>query len=229
MTMRRRLWVAAAVQLIVLAGCVPQTMAPTVVVTPGPSKSSADFATDLTGCSAQANQQMAPAVQAANNQIVGNALLGAAFGSSTSAAAGASNNAAGATGAATGVAAGAAAAQTAQVTLRQQFNVAYSQCMYAKGDIVPGMTPTAAEEPAPVTHAKHYAHKKPPATASSSASSTSTGTSATFVEPAPAATGGGGFVQPQPAAAAGGGGFVQPQPAAAGGSSGFALPPPASH
>jgi hypothetical protein len=208
MTMRRRLSIAAAAQLIVLAGCVPQTMAPTVVVTPGPSKSSADFAVDQTGCTAQANQQMAPAIQAANTQLVGNALL-AVTPSQT-----------------------AQSTQSAQVTLQRQYDAAYSQCMYAKGDIVPGMTPTAAEEPGPVTHhARHYAHKTPPATASSSASSTSTSTStsATFVEPAPAATGGGGFVQPQPAAAAGGGGFVQPQPAAAGSSSGFALPPPASH
>ena len=199
--------IAAAAQLIVSAGCVPQTMAPTVVVTPGPSKSSADFATDQTACAAQANQQMAPAIQAANTQLVGNALL-AVTPSQT-----------------------AQSTQSAQVTLQRQYDAAYSQCMYAKGDIVPGMTPTAAEEPAPVTHhARHYAHKTPPATASSSASSTSTSTSATFVEPAPAATGGGGFVQPQPAAAAGGGGFVEPQPAAAaGGSSRFALPPPASH
>ena len=208
MTMRRRLSIAAAAQLIVLAGCVPQTMAPTVVVTLGPGKAAADFATDHTGCSAQANQQMAPVIQAANNQLVGNALLGVTPSQT------------------------AQSTQSAQVTLQRQYDATYSACMYAKGDIVPGMTPTAAEEPAPVTHAKHYAHKKPPATASSSASSTSTSTStgANFVEPAPAATGGGGFVQPQPAAAAGGGGFVQPQPAAAaGGSSGFAVPPPASH
>lgn len=187
---RRRLWVAAA-QIAVLAGCVPAAMAPTVVVTPGPGKSAAYFAADQTGCAAQANQQMAPVIQAANTQLVGNALLGVTPSQT------------------------AQSTQSAQATLQQQYNIAYSQCMYAKGDIVPGMTPTAAEEPV-THHAKHYAHKKPPATASSSASSTSTGTSATFVEPAPAATGGGGVVQPQPAATAGG-------------SSGFALPPPASH
>jgi hypothetical protein len=216
MTMRRRLSIAAAAQLIVLAGCVPQTMAPTVVVTPGPSKSAADFGADHTACAAQANERMAPVIQAANNQIVGNALLGAAFGGGSTAAAGGSNSAVGATAAAGATIAGAANAQTAQATLQQQFNVAYSQCMYAKGDIVPGMTPTATEEAGSETHhAKHYAHKKPPVTASSSASSTGTGTSANFVEPAPAAASGGGFVQPQPAAAAGG-------------SSGFALPPPTS-
>jgi hypothetical protein len=227
MTMRRRLSVAAAALFIVLAGCVPTAMAPTVVVTPGPGKSAAAFAADQSGCSALANQQIAPAIQAANNQIVGNALLGATLGGGSTATAGASNSAVGANAAAGAATAGATNAQTAQATLQHQFNITYSQCMYAKGDIVPGLTPVATEEPAPVTHhARRYAHKKPAATASSSAASTG----GNYVEPAPAATGGGGFAEPQPAAAAGGGGFVEPQPAAAAGaSSGFAVPPPVAH
>jgi hypothetical protein len=186
---RRRLWVVAA-QIAVLAGCVPATLAPTVVVTPGPGKSAADFAADQTGCSALANQQMTPAIQAANNQLVGNALLGVTPNQT------------------------AQSAQSAQVTLQHQYDVAYSQCMYTKGDIVPGMTPVAAEpEPAPVTHrAKRYAKKKPTQQPTGSASA----------QPAPAA-----------AATQSGSSFVEPAPAApvtpASTSGGFAVPPPASH
>jgi hypothetical protein len=209
--MKRRNWisVAAATQIMVLAGCVPALMAPTVVVTPGPGKLPAEFAADQTGCATQANQQLAPAVQAANNQIVGNALLGAAFGAGSSA--GSSNSAVAGNASAGAATTGAATALPAQATLQQQFNVAYSECMYAKGDIVPGMTPVVTDEPPPVQHVKRYAHKKPaekPASAS-------------FVEPAPApaAQGGGSFVEPAPAASA--------APAAAGG--GFAEPPPVAH
>jgi hypothetical protein len=184
--MRKGNWLSLAIATVVIAGCVPSVMAPTVTATAGPGKLPADFAADQTACAAQANQQMAPAVQAANNQIVGNALLG----SSTS--------------------------QTTQANLQQQYNVAYSQCIYAKGDSVPGWTPAPAEaetEPAPVTHHyRHYAKKKP----------STTTTNANFVAPAPTASSeSGSFVEPAPATPA--------TPAAAGGSGGFAVPAPAAH
>ena len=179
--------VVAVAHIVALAGCVPATLAPTVVVTPGPGKSAADFAADQTGCLAQANQQMAPAIQAANNQIVGNTLLGVTPDVT------------------------AQSAQSAQVTLQQQYNVSYSACMYAKGDIVPGYAPVVAE-PEPTTHrARQVAKKKPTQQPAGSAS----------VAPAPAASAtqsGSGFVEPAPAAAA--------TPASASG--GFVVPPPAS-
>ena len=65
---------ATTVELVVLIGCVPAVMSPTVVATPGPGKLPADLASDHIACAAQANQQTAPAVQAANNQVTGTAL-----------------------------------------------------------------------------------------------------------------------------------------------------------
>jgi hypothetical protein len=195
------LLVTAATQILALAGCVAATMAPTVVATPGPGKLPADLTSDTAACVAQTNQQMAPVVQAANNQIVGNALLGAAVGAGASAAGGASNGATAANAAANAASAGGATAQTATATLQQQYDAAYSSCMYAKGDNVPPyyMQPVAgAEQPSPVHH-RRYAHKKPAATPAS----------ATFVEPAPVAA-----AAPATSAASG---------------SGFAVPPPASH
>ena len=65
---------AATAQIVVLAACVPTVMTPTVTATPGPGKLPADLASDHIACTAQASQQMAPAVQAANNQVTGIAL-----------------------------------------------------------------------------------------------------------------------------------------------------------
>ncbi|HEV2300412.1 MAG TPA: hypothetical protein VGR91_02470, partial [Stellaceae bacterium] len=41
-------------------------------------------------------------------------------------------------GAVVGTAAGASGANYAQMSLQQQYDMAYAQCMYAKGDRVPG-------------------------------------------------------------------------------------------
>lgn len=119
-------------------GCVPTVTAPTVAVTPGPGKSPSDFAVDNSACAAQANQQIAEARTAANGQIAGTALLNAALGASNSAAAGATKSAVAANAAAGAVTAAIASEQAAQATLQRQFDIAYSECVYAKGDIVPG-------------------------------------------------------------------------------------------
>jgi hypothetical protein len=181
-------------------------MAPSVVATPGPGKLPADLATDHAACLAQTGQQMAPAVQAANNQVAGTALQNAL----------------------TGAGANAVDVNTqATATLQQQYDTAYSACMYAKGDNVPPYymqptyyaEPTEAAEPTPTHHAKRrVAHKPslpaPMATASS-----------------PAQASGSGFVVPAPASApASGSGFVEPAPAQpASANSGFAVPPAAMH
>jgi hypothetical protein len=191
---------AATVQLVVLAGCVPTAMAPTVTATPGPGKLPADFAADHVACSGQANQQMAPVVQAANNQVAGTALQNLLTG--------------------TGADATAVNAQ-ATSTVQQQYDAAYSACMYAKGDNVPPyyMQPAyyaEPTEPTPTHHVKRRLAHKPSPTPTASSSGQASG--AGFVVPAPtsAPASGSGFVQPAPV-----------QPASASG--GFAVPPPASH
>jgi hypothetical protein len=193
---------AVTMQIMVLAGCVPAVMAPTVTATPGPGKLPADLASDHAACLAQTNQQMATAVQAANNQVTATALQNVLTG--------------------TGANAVTVNAQ-ATTTVQQQYDTAYSACMYAKGDNVPPyyMQPVVAAEPPPPVHQKRYAHKKPAATPAG----------ASFVEPAPTAStaagatgGSGSFVEPTPASTAP---APSTAPAAAGG--GFAEPPPVSH
>jgi hypothetical protein len=186
--MKRRTWtlLAATAQIVVLAGCVPTVMGPTVSATPGPGKLPADFAGDHAACAAQANQQMAPVVQAANNQVAGTALQNLLTGTGND-----------------------AAALNAQATtqLQQQYDNTYSACMYAKGDNVPPyyMQPVYYAEPAPAaTHrAKRRVaqkHTTPPAATASAPAAV------------PAATS--GFVVPPPTAPAAGAGFVTPAPAA---------------
>jgi hypothetical protein len=198
MTLRKWARLAAALQLVVLAGCVPAVMGPTVSATPGPGKLPADLASDHIACAAQTNQQMAPAVQAANNQVAGTALQNLLTGAGDNAV---------------------AVNTQATATLQQQYDTAYSACMYAKGDNVPPyyMQPTYYAEPTEPTsthHAKRRVAHKPPSPAPTAPSSGQASGSG-FVVPAPtsAPASGSAFVQPasaQPAAAAGG--FVVPSP-----------------
>lgn len=206
MKMWRWMTVAATAQIVVLAGCVPAVMAPTVVATPGPGKLPADFASDHAACTVQVSQKIAPAIAAANNQVAGTALLNVMTG--------------------TGDNAVAVNAQ-ATATLQQQYDAAYSACMYAKGNNVPGyyMQPTYYAEPTPAPRPKkRVAHKPSPPKAESGQAS-----NPGFVVPAPTAapSAGSGFVEPAPAAAASssGSGFVQPVPS----SPGQLATPPASH
>jgi len=219
MKMSRWVSVAATVQIAVLAGCVPAVMAPTVVATPGPGKTLTAFAADHGACAALADQQIAVAKNAANNQIVGTALLNAVVGGGSSAAAGASNGEVAANSVASGVTAGAANAQAAEATLQQQYDVAYSACMYAKGDNVPGYyaQPVYYAEPTPTHRTRRRVAHKPSSRKTASTPDPGQAAGSGFVVPAPTAASGGGsgFVEPAPAAtpaAASGSGFVQPAP-----------------
>src|SRR5271155_1366799 len=157
---------AATAQIVVLAGCVPAVMAPTVVATPGPGKLPADLASDHVACTAQANQQMAPSVQAANNQVTGTALQNLLTGTGDNAV---------------------DVDTQATATLQQQYDAAYSTCMYAKGDNVPPyyMQPTYYAEPTEPTHhaRRRVAHKPSWPTAAPSDSAQASGSG--FVVPAP--------------------------------------------
>jgi hypothetical protein len=143
----RRLAAVAGIGLTLgLAGCVPAQMGPTVNVMPGAGKSFEQFQADQAACKAYANDQIAGARKEANQQAVGTALIGTALGAGLGAAAGnAGVGAAAGAAAGTGVAAG--NAQNAALTIQQQYDNAYSQCMYAKGEQVEGFAPPAPPPP----------------------------------------------------------------------------------
>lgn len=134
-----------------MAGCVAPIMGPTVAVMPAPTKPFVVFQQDTTECQQYANAVLAPVVQQANNQAVGQAIITTALGAALGAAIGGGNGAGigAAAGAITGTSTAALSAQFAGMTIQQQFDIAYSQCMYSKGNQVPGFQPNVYVLPPP--------------------------------------------------------------------------------
>jgi hypothetical protein len=124
--------------LVLLEGCVTQPYGPTVPVMPPKGKSFSDFQREDAECQDYAHSQVAGQAQAANNRAVRDTVIGAALGTAVGAAFDHGNGAG--PGAATGavVGAGFAANDSAysQVSLQGHFNLAYAQCMSAKGNDV---------------------------------------------------------------------------------------------
>jgi hypothetical protein len=142
--------IAGAVALIIgLGACVMPPVAPTIPVSPGPNKSFDAFAADQATCQQYATAQTAPQAYAATNQAVGTTLLTTALGAAIGGAVG-GGHAAGigaASGAALGAFGGAANSGFAQMSLQQQYDVLYGQCMYAQGNQVPGFSPSPGAPP----------------------------------------------------------------------------------
>ena len=146
---------AAFLTAIVLAGCVPTEMGPTVMAMPGQGKPFETFAQEQDFCRGYANNQVTPSRDEANHSAVGAAVigtvlgagLGAAIGGGTGAAIGAGSGALG------GTLVGATNSSYGAGTIQQQYNAAFAQCMYAKGNQVAGFpapvpsTPTITPTP----------------------------------------------------------------------------------
>lgn len=136
---------------MVLAGCAATPPGSTVQVMPGPGKSLEAFQLDNNTCKAFAAQQVQGQADAANQRSVGVALLTTVLGAGLGAATGGLTGDAGA-GAAVGAAAGAgggavigaSSSSNDQAAIQQQYDIAFSQCMYTKGEQVPGYTPVVA-------------------------------------------------------------------------------------
>lgn len=137
--------------LAALAGCAATPLGPTVAVMPGPGKSFDAFRLDNDTCKSFAADLVKGQADAANQRAAGAALLGTVLGAGLGAATGSAfGNAGGgagigaAAGLGTGVAAGASTNSYDQANIQQQYDVAFSQCMYTKGEQVPGFAPVVA-------------------------------------------------------------------------------------
>jgi hypothetical protein len=145
---------AALAATMSLSACVAPPVAPTIPVAPGPNKSAEAFGADQAACQQYASAQIAPAASVANQQAVGNALLGSAAGAALGAGIGAAAGNAG-RGAAIGAASGgglgiignAVATPYAQGSLQQQFDMVYAQCMAAHGNSVASFSPPPGAPP----------------------------------------------------------------------------------
>jgi outer membrane lipoprotein SlyB len=127
---------------IALGACVQTPVAPMIPVAPGPNKTFDAFGADQAFCQQYASAQTAPAVAAANNQAVGGTILSTALGAGLGAAIGGGRGAAigAASGAALGTVAGASGSGFAQMSVQQQYDILYGQCMAAHGNSVPGFS-----------------------------------------------------------------------------------------
>jgi hypothetical protein len=131
----------AAGALLLLGGCVSLPSGPSVMVLPGSGMSFDRFRADDMDCRQYASYQVGGTStdQAAASSAAKSAAVGTLIGAAAGALAGGHHDVA--AGAATGLlfgsAMGAGAATGSQYELQRRYDIAYTQCMYAKGHMVP--------------------------------------------------------------------------------------------
>jgi len=141
----------ALIVAVQVAGCAATPMGPTVPVMPAPYKPFEVFRQDQAGCMDYAERQVAGLAQQANGAQVATGVAATVLGAGLGAAIGGGRGAAvgAAEGAVVGTAIGAGGAQQSQMGLQQRYDTAYTQCMYAHGNQIPGFAPINSPPPPP--------------------------------------------------------------------------------
>lgn len=136
--------------VVVLIGCATIPAGPGVMVLPAPGAPFDAFQSDDYACKQWALQQIKVSPnETINRNIAGGAAIGALMGAGLGAAIGAASGNA-ATGAVIGAGSGllggtavaAGPAHAAGWEAQRRYDIAYQQCMYAKGHQIPGLTRT---------------------------------------------------------------------------------------
>lgn len=147
--MKHRKKIFLCLAAISLVGCATLPIGPSVMVLPPEGKTFEQFQAEYSACRQWAAGQIGLNPQeTANQNTAAGAIAGTAIGAGLGAALGSSSGHAG-TGAAigaaagllTGTAAGASAGQVYGWEAQRRYDMAYQQCMYAKGNQIPGMVP----------------------------------------------------------------------------------------
>ena len=141
--MRWRRFYLLSLVAALLSGCASVPTGPSVMVMPGPGKPFEVFQADDYACRQWASQQTGAGASETANETLGK---GAAIGAVTGAiigAAGSRHAGAGAlVGAGLGTLGGAAIASgpasASQWEMQRRYDIAYQQCMYSKGNSIPG-------------------------------------------------------------------------------------------
>ncbi len=126
--------------LLGLSGCTTMPQGPSVAVMPAQGKPFDLFQQEDAQCRAWARQSLGPdAAQAGAQSMLGSAVVGTAVGAAIGGIAGGSRAAGSgaAVGLGLGSVAGAGRAQDTQRHLQRRYDIAYEQCMSAKGNIIP--------------------------------------------------------------------------------------------
>ena len=124
----------------VLAGCATVPKGPSVAVMPGAGMSFEQFASDDATCRAYADQSLGTDVNTAGaNNVITGAAVGTVVGAAAGALLGGHHGGEGGAGAGLvlGTAAGAGNASGVERTAQRRYDIAYEQCMYAKGHQLP--------------------------------------------------------------------------------------------
>ena len=134
---------ALVLGLLLVSGCASQPTGPTVRVLPAPNKPFEVFQQEDAYCRQYASSQVAGESDKANNDQLLDTGIGAVLGAGLGAAVGGGRGAAvgAGVGAVGGTAVGADQGQKKQYSAQQRYDFAYEQCMYAKGNQVPGYYP----------------------------------------------------------------------------------------
>lgn len=131
--------IACLLALCVVA-CTALPTSPSIAVMPGYGKSFEQFNIDDAVCRQYASNQIGGTVQQGNEQAVGSAVVGTVVGAI---AGGAINGQQGAavgagSGLLVGSAVGANSSQYAGYSAQRRYDISYQQCMYSKGNNIPG-------------------------------------------------------------------------------------------
>jgi uncharacterized protein YcfJ len=143
--------VASMIALTTLSACASRPMGPTVAVMPAANKPFSVFQDDQIICKNYADQQVAGSAQAANSSALGSAAIGTLLGAGLGAAIGGGRGAAigAAGGAGAGTLYGTSQSSATNLSIQQRYNIAYEQCMYSRGNQVPGyqQAPSSGAQP----------------------------------------------------------------------------------
>ncbi|MGH8226020.1 MAG: glycine zipper family protein [Gammaproteobacteria bacterium] len=144
--------IAGGFAALALGGCAEVPTGPTVAVWPGPGKPFSVFQEDDAVCRQYASYKIGNTTGNANNKAVQQVAIGTAVGALAGLLIGDSSGGVG-VGAGVGLLAGGAAAANSSGNgsgdAQNLYNIAYQQCMYSRGNQIPGAPPPAYTPPPP--------------------------------------------------------------------------------
>lgn len=174
--MTSRTLLAGAVAAVLLAGCASAPLAPRIAVMPAPGKPFEVFVSEERMCRQYAEQSVGgadsdPGLKTSVDTAVIGTVIGAAAGAAVGGRDGAAVGAAG--GLVGGTAAGSGRAGYTERDIQRRYDIAYQQCMYAKGNQVPGYALQA-----PAGRSASYPPPPPPPPPPPASAAPATGTAA---------------------------------------------------